>query len=225
MKRIIVLALSFFGIPVLATAQHSFTLFNASIQHTSGISHVPWYTYDGPAVSIDARYNFDQKNTSALLVGKRFTLLNRENARSTHKDCVSDEFVACESEVDALKVTLTPYVGLLAGDTTGGTVQVVYSLTYRKLDVLVWNQYAWMNQATARDFAYVWLDVGYRVQEHAVVGIGSQKYHERGEPRFYDTGPFVKVLTTQKTSVRLWVTWDPRNSGKRKIFLGLNYTP
>lgn len=200
-KRVAVAVLVTIGFPAFATAQHSFTLFSSKKQYDAHVTVAPWYTYDG-VVSFDTRYNFDEPKTWAGLIGKNIPLHKRGSTI----------------------IATTPYVGVLAGDTHGFTAQSVTTMNSGRVSLLLWEQYSWMARPT-RDYHYTWLDAGVRTTDYLTLGIGTQQCTERGQPTFWDVGPFVKIVPISKTSARFWVTWDPQHSGKFKMFVGLGFTP
>lgn len=195
-KRLIVMALLFLCVPVAALAQHSFSLFGSQSHHD--ITLAPWYTYDG-IISIDTRYNFDKPETWAGLVGKNISIHHGSK----------------------FSISSTPYIGVMAGDAHGLTIQMVTSASHSKASLMVWDQYAWMARPSY-DYRFTLFSGGVKVLRNIVPGIDIKRFVERRQDTYWSIGPTVKI-STKKTAMKLRVTWDPQRSGNCKVDILLGY--
>lgn len=153
------------------------------------------YVYANDLFAVDTRYNFDQPKTFTFFVGKAF----------------GEKFV------------ITPYLGFMAGDFKGSSVQINLFRANGRLSLFSLNQYAWMNGSP--DFAYHWADVLVRVNGILGLGFDEQVYKEPRSDYFVDFGPVVKLFVGNRTYIKVWGTVDPWHNWDRKLFVGVGWTP
>jgi hypothetical protein len=156
---------------------------------------IPWYVYSGPHATVDTRFNFDQRNTFALFLGKSF-------AKG--------------------KLSITPYLGGMVGDYSGTSAQLNFFVSSGKKSLFVMNQYAWMDRSP--NFAYHWADGLVQINKHLALGFDEQAYKEPRGDWYVDVGPVAKV-SVGHAYLKAWGTIDPGHDWDRKFFIGIGYAP
>lgn len=167
---------------------------NYTKNHHGVITLIPWYNYNTAGVSIDARYNFDWKDSFTLLIGKPM----------------------------GKRVAVTPYLGVVAGEYTGVTAQVnLFAKLGGKNSVFTLNQVTKeVDGGRHPDYAFHYLSLSRDLTPAVAISAEEQVYKEPGGDYFVDIGPAVK-FSQARTYEKLWVTVDPWHDHDMKFFLGL----
>lgn len=126
----------------------------------------PWYTYFGPKIVVDARYNFDQKKTAGIYAGKM---------------------------LGGKKFTAIPTGGALFGKYNGISPQIYFMSSAGRFNYFSQHQY--VKGIGSHDFQYHWIDILVTANKHLSAGVDWQIYHEwRGNVAENDIGPSAKYV-------------------------------
>ena len=190
MKRFVIVALLAVVLAPMAEAQHDLSAwFNMRGGNTTVI---PWYVYNGP-VYIDARYNFDAKDSGAVFIGKAF----------------------------GDKVKFIPAVGGIVGKYDGISAELNIIGKAWIIDYFTLNQYSY-GLGDSPDFVYHYGDFMIPVTENFSVGINEQWYYEKGAHGAFDIGPVVKVKTNDGLYLKGWLATTNTGSHKFMLGFGLS---
>ncbi|HEY6969436.1 MAG TPA: hypothetical protein VJA94_09535 [Candidatus Angelobacter sp.] len=111
----------------------------------------PVFTADRKSLHLEARYNYENLRTGSLWLGYNF---------SVGKDLVLD---------------VTPMIGGVFGRSTGIAPGFEASLTYKKLELSISNEYFFDTGSKSGNFYYSWPQVAYSPLEWLKVGIVAQR--------------------------------------------------
>lgn len=110
----------------------------------------PTFTADRNSLHLEARYNYENLRTGSLWVGYNF---------SAGKKLVLD---------------ITPILGGVFGRTTGIAPGCEASLTYRKVELSISNEYVFDTGTSSGSFYYSWPQVTYSPADWLRVGLVAQ---------------------------------------------------
>jgi hypothetical protein len=116
----------------------------------------PTFYADRSWLHLEARYNYEDLRTGSLWIGRNFSV--------GHK----------------LVLNLTPMIGGVFGRTTGIAPGLEGSLTYKKIQFSVANEYVFDTKAKSGNFYYAWPQLTYSPWEWFSVGVVEQRtkaYH------------------------------------------------
>lgn len=216
MRAIAALALIASAAPVMA--QHDVSLWDRTASGETAF--IPWYLgvgklklpLLGKRTVIDARHNFDWKNTAGFYAGRAFG-----------KD----------------SLTLIPEFGLLAGKYDGYGPELLVLSTKGRFNLFSQSQYV-ISIGRHKDWAYHWSEVLIRVNSWLYAGWGVQAFHEfsNGSEPEVDEGPAAKLVLTkplrrlgvrldegQSVYLKVWPARSdgPANKGRAVTTVGLGY--
>lgn len=118
----------------------------------------PIITADRSWLHLEGRYNYEDLRTGSIWLGYSYNLSS--------------------SPVDALKkvdFTLTPMVGAVFGQTTGAAPGCVASLTYRKFNFWVSNEYVFNTNDPSANYFYTWPQLTYSPKDWLHLGLVGQR--------------------------------------------------
>ena len=191
-------------LPTALFAQNDLSLWNRSA-YGENVPY-PWYLYIGSKVSFDARYNFDQKKTGAMFVGK---------------------------PIGNSKFMAIPAAGALFGKYNGISPQVYFLVNVGRMNLFTMHQYVKALGQSSNDFQYHWVDALFVTNKHLSVGVDYQVYHEpKSGFAEHDLGPSAKYVLgsfkvgekrTMSPYLRAWYarSLGPGNSDANLLFLVL----
>ncbi len=215
MKKIIAVFLAFAGSCLAANAQddsvvtaNSDTLKKGSsiavytISRNGGTEMQPlmWFTHENKKYFLEARMNFDAKETGGIIIGKTFYF-------SKH-------------------FRITPKAGILFGFNKQGydgvTTEVNFSGGFGKFGYFSMNQMAFAIGKTNKCFQYCYSQFGYDFTPWFGIDYGAQLFHPVNSGDVWiDHGPQL-FFTFGKFYVKPWVTFDLKHKTEKYI-LGVGY--
>lgn len=201
------------------SAQHDFSVWNRTASGETAF--IPWYLgvgklklpILGEKTVIDARHNFDWKDTAGVYAGRSF---GKES------------------------LTLIPEVGVMFGEYDGWGPELLVLSTKGRFNLFSQTQ---LTKGFGRhsDWGYHWTEILIRANSWLYVGWGGQVFHEfaKGSKPEIDEGPAAKLILNaplrklgvpvregQTAYLKLWPAHSdgPANRGRLVSFAGIGYT-
>lgn len=190
MKKLLVLTALLVVLAPMAEAQHDLsTWFKVRDGKTTVI---PWYVYATDKIFIDARYNFDAGDSTAVFIGKPF----------------GDE------------VKIIPAIGGIVGDYNSLSAEVNVIGKLGPFEYFTLNQYS-CGFGDSPDFVYHWVDVLIPLGKNVLVGFDEQWYYQKGGKGELDYGPVVKLKTNDGLYLKGWLAATNTGAHKFFLGFGL----
>ena len=153
-----------------------------------GTSYVdPVFTADHNWLHLEARYNYENLHTGSLWVGYNF------------------------SAGKTLALTVTPMIGGVFGRTNGIAPGCEASLTYKKIEASISNEYVFDTTTKSGNFYYAWTQLTYSPLEWFRVGAVAQHTKAYRTPYSIQRG-FLVGLSHKKSEFTTYV-FNPGISG------------
>ena len=128
----------------------------------------PTVTADRDALHIEARYNYEDRQSISGFIGWTF------------------------EEGTKLQLELTPMIGGVVGDTDGLVPALELTLSFRRLEFYSEGEYVIGVNGTS-SFLYNWSEVSFRAADWLRAGIGTQRTRAFGTPRDIQRGVLAGV--------------------------------
>lgn len=212
MKKIIAVIVAFVGSFLAANAQDgtvetvnndtlaigsSMSVYTISRNGGTETQPLAWFTHEEKKYFIEARMNFDAKETGAILAGKTFYF-------SKH-------------------FWVTPKTGILFGFNNqgfdGSTTEINFGGAFGKFGYFSMNQIAVSFHKDVSSFQYGYYQVGYKITKWLELDYSLQIFNSTSA--WVDQGPQLSI-SIGKFSVKPWVTFDNTHNTEKYI-LGLGY--
>ena len=127
------------------------------------------------ALHLEARYNYEARDTGSLFVGWKF------------------------SGGDALAWQVTPLLGALVGKAAGVVPALEASAAYKSVDVYVEAEYVFDQRYHPDSYFYAWSELGWRPVKWLRLGIVGQRTHTVTNERDLQRGPFAQFTVGPAT--------------------------
>lgn len=216
MKKIIAVLMAFVGSHIAANAQEnealkkvesdtlkkgsSMAIYTINRSGSSETQPLAWFTHEEKKYYVEARMNFDAKETGGIIVGKTFYF-------SKH-------------------FKVTPKAGILFGMNKLGydgiTTEVNLSGAFGKFGYFSMNQMAFAIGKTNKCFQYCYSQFGYDFTSWFGIDYGAQLFHPTSSGQVWlDQGPQFS-FTFGKVYIKPWITFDVTHRIEKYI-LGIGY--
>jgi hypothetical protein len=156
----------------------------------------PIFTADHRWLHLEARYNYEDLKTASLWLGYNFNFTPKK-----------------------IDITLTPMIGGIFGRTNGVAPGLEASVTYRKLNFWVSNEYVFDASDPSANYFYTWPQLTYTPVDWLHVGVVAQ----RTQAIESDTqGGFLFGLSHQKVEFTSYIL-DPGSRPTVVLEVGYNF--
>jgi len=157
----------------------SLAFYDYILPDEDGYAGLSLFADRGP-LHLEARYNYEDLRTGSLWIGRNF---------SAGKKLVLD---------------ITPMLGGVFGRTTGIAPGCNASLTYKRLELSISNEYVFDTGDSSRSFYYSWPQLTYSLTDWFVVGLAAQ--HTKAFRTALDTQRgFLVGFSHKKTDFRAYI--------------------
>lgn len=182
MKKSLLLVLFLFAVPVFAQeieeSEQNFDLQLWSETTTEGTEIFPWAIYYGKHFVLDVRYNYDEKKTAGIYIGKQLG---------------GDSFY------------IIPQIGFLVGDFNAWSPEFYLGASKGRFEYFSQWQWAGSLKKDYNSWAYQYQELLIGTGKHISLGAASQTSWEKNTaPVNTDIGPMVKLDFGKDFSARVW---------------------
>lgn len=142
-----------FGILIVVNTYGQFGFEQYSyVNNSEAISIVPMATFESTRNwYMEARFNYEEKNSFSLYFGKTFTYQKK------------------------MFISVTPIAGAVVGQYKGGSVGVNVDIDYRKLFYSMQSQYTFSINRANEDFLFAWSEIAYQPFKWCYFGLSTQQ--------------------------------------------------